>query len=364
MCWVVGADKAPSPCTCASRTYAACTCVPLIVQQPGRSSLVGNAQDKRAAAPWPSSGCTAAAQAWLDESLRRRGCVSTLRLCSQARTMTAGPAGVGHRHRAELPAGVRGQVGHCEGADHARCARLQALAWPQSCACSSDDVHAGLPACATAAPCHIPSARAGGSAAACAPSRPAARPLARAGRADQFFETEGYEARGSNVMRTVGYFSLVGLQRVHALIGDYHTALAVLAPIQPFQKARLFTQKISGGRTPAARVARCCCLSSPGSCTPPLPQTPQPCKRGAVVHVHTLPRRGSSSSQRSQLQGALSWQLRRLQHHAVLQHRLLLPHAAALPGRRACVQHRPGLHQQACRSGPPELPAAVQPSVP
>ena len=67
-----------------------------------------------------------------------------------------------------------------------------------------------------------------------------------AGKADQFFETEGYEARGSNVMRMIGYFSLVGLQRVHALIGDYHTALVVLSPIQPFQKTRLFTQKISG----------------------------------------------------------------------------------------------------------------------
>ena len=70
--------------------------------------------------------------------------------------------------------------------------------------------------------------------------------LLAAGKAEQFFETEGYEARGSNVMRMIGYFSLVGLQRVHALIGDYHTALAVLAPIQPFQKTRLFTQKISG----------------------------------------------------------------------------------------------------------------------
>ena len=67
-----------------------------------------------------------------------------------------------------------------------------------------------------------------------------------AGRAEQFFETEGYDGRGSNVMRMMGYFSLVGLQRVHALIGDYHTALAVLTPIQPFQKAKLFAQKISG----------------------------------------------------------------------------------------------------------------------
>lgn len=67
-----------------------------------------------------------------------------------------------------------------------------------------------------------------------------------AGKAEQLWETEGYDSRGSNVMHMLGYFSLVGLQRVHALIGDYHTALAVLHPIHPFHKAKLFAQKVPG----------------------------------------------------------------------------------------------------------------------
>ena len=68
----------------------------------------------------------------------------------------------------------------------------------------------------------------------------------RAGKAEQLWETEGYDSRGSNVMHMLGYFSLVGLQRVHALIGDYHTALAALHPIHPFHKAKLFAQKVPG----------------------------------------------------------------------------------------------------------------------
>lgn len=37
---------------------------------------------------------------------------------------------------------------------------------------------------------------------------------------------EGYGPQ-SNVLRMLGYFSLVGLQRVHSLIGDYDSALKV-----------------------------------------------------------------------------------------------------------------------------------------
>lgn len=38
-------------------------------------------------------------------------------------------------------------------------------------------------------------------------------------------------AQQSNVLRMLGYFSLVGLQRVHALVGDYHGALKVCSCI-------------------------------------------------------------------------------------------------------------------------------------
>lgn len=57
------------------------------------------------------------------------------------------------------------------------------------------------------------------------------------GAADVFTATEGYDISGagtagsSNVLRTLGYFSIVGLLRVHCLLGDYHTALQRLAPI-------------------------------------------------------------------------------------------------------------------------------------
>jgi hypothetical protein len=70
---------------------------------------------------------------------------------------------------------------------------------------------------------------------------------ARAGGMERFYESEGYEA-GSNVLRMVGYFALVGLLRVHTLVGDYGGALAALAPIHPFQRAHLFTPKLAGAR--------------------------------------------------------------------------------------------------------------------
>ena len=52
--------------------------------------------------------------------------------------------------------------------------------------------------------------------------------------------------RSSNVPRMMGYFSLVGLLRVHTLIGDYHAALKALGPIHPFRTAKLFAPKIAG----------------------------------------------------------------------------------------------------------------------
>lgn len=44
----------------------------------------------------------------------------------------------------------------------------------------------------------------------------------------------------------LGYFSLVGLLRVHTLIGDYHTALKALYPINMNSATNLYTPKIAG----------------------------------------------------------------------------------------------------------------------
>ncbi len=62
----------------------------------------------------------------------------------------------------------------------------------------------------------------------------------------RFCETEGYEGHSSNVLRTMGYFSLIGLLRVHCLLGEYETALKALGPIQPFKTGNLLTPKVAG----------------------------------------------------------------------------------------------------------------------
>eukprot|EP00475_Leptophrys_vorax_P043223 TRINITY_DN8253_c0_g1_i1.p1 TRINITY_DN8253_c0_g1~~TRINITY_DN8253_c0_g1_i1.p1 ORF type:complete len:528 (+),score=41.84 TRINITY_DN8253_c0_g1_i1:206-1789(+) len=54
------------------------------------------------------------------------------------------------------------------------------------------------------------------------------------GAAAHFLLTEGYDMTGgggSNVLQMLGYFSIVGLTRVHCLLGDYHTALVKLSAI-------------------------------------------------------------------------------------------------------------------------------------
>ena len=61
---------------------------------------------------------------------------------------------------------------------------------------------------------------------------------------EHFYTTEGYD-QGTNVLRMVGYFSLVGLLRVHTLVGDYYGALKALGAIHPFQRSNLFTPKIA-----------------------------------------------------------------------------------------------------------------------
>jgi translation initiation factor 3 subunit L len=49
---------------------------------------------------------------------------------------------------------------------------------------------------------------------------------------EQFTANDGYDYNGgSNVLKVLGYFSMVGLLRVHCLLGDYHTGLKCLQPI-------------------------------------------------------------------------------------------------------------------------------------
>ncbi|KAL4425846.1 hypothetical protein ABPG75_009862 [Micractinium tetrahymenae] len=67
--------------------------------------------------------------------------------------------------------------------------------------------------------------------------------LSQPGAVDKLYQTEGYGAL-SNVRRMLGYFSLVGLLRVHSILGDYSTAIQSMAPLHPFLRKSLFTTKI------------------------------------------------------------------------------------------------------------------------
>lgn len=61
---------------------------------------------------------------------------------------------------------------------------------------------------------------------------------------EQFTATDGYDYNGgSNVLKVLGYFSMVGLLRVHCLLGDYHTGLKCLLPIDITQQG-VFTSVI------------------------------------------------------------------------------------------------------------------------
>ncbi|XP_010925867.1 uncharacterized protein [Elaeis guineensis] len=54
---------------------------------------------------------------------------------------------------------------------------------------------------------------------------------------EQFTATDGYDYEGgSNVLKMLGYYSMIGLLRVHCLLGDYHTGLKCLAPIDISQQ--------------------------------------------------------------------------------------------------------------------------------
>ena len=43
----------------------------------------------------------------------------------------------------------------------------------------------------------------------------------------------------------VGYFALVGQVTVHTLLGDYDTALRVMAPLHPFKRKGMLTSRIT-----------------------------------------------------------------------------------------------------------------------
>ncbi|XP_047943234.1 eukaryotic translation initiation factor 3 subunit L-like [Salvia hispanica] len=54
---------------------------------------------------------------------------------------------------------------------------------------------------------------------------------------EQFTATDGYDySGGSNVLKVLGYFSMIGLLRVHCLLGDYHTGLKCILPIDITQQ--------------------------------------------------------------------------------------------------------------------------------
>ncbi|XP_073308744.1 uncharacterized protein [Primulina huaijiensis] len=54
---------------------------------------------------------------------------------------------------------------------------------------------------------------------------------------EQFTATDGYDYNGgSNVLKVLGYFSMIGLLRVHCLLGDYHTGLKCVTPIDISQQ--------------------------------------------------------------------------------------------------------------------------------
>ena len=47
-----------------------------------------------------------------------------------------------------------------------------------------------------------------------------------------FTSNDGYDYEGgSNVLKVLGYYSMVGLLRVHCLLGDYQTGLKCLGPV-------------------------------------------------------------------------------------------------------------------------------------
>jgi translation initiation factor 3 subunit L len=63
--------------------------------------------------------------------------------------------------------------------------------------------------------------------------------------AQALFDTEGYVASRSNVLRMLGYFSLIGLLRVHSVLGDFEAGMRAMAPLNPHDRRALFATKIA-----------------------------------------------------------------------------------------------------------------------
>ncbi|KAJ6799473.1 uncharacterized protein M6B38_206935 [Iris pallida] len=63
---------------------------------------------------------------------------------------------------------------------------------------------------------------------------------------EQLTATDGYDYEGgsSNVLKMLGYYSMVRLPRDHYLLGDYHTGLKCLAPIDISQQGIYTIPKI------------------------------------------------------------------------------------------------------------------------
>jgi translation initiation factor 3 subunit L len=69
--------------------------------------------------------------------------------------------------------------------------------------------------------------------------------LSAPGGAEALYTTEGYSTTSSNVLRMLGYFSLIGLMRVHCVLGDHVAGMKALAPLNPHIRKGLFATKIA-----------------------------------------------------------------------------------------------------------------------
>lgn len=68
--------------------------------------------------------------------------------------------------------------------------------------------------------------------------------LGAPGGIERLWETEGYDPQRSNVRRMLGYFSLVGLLRVYAILGNHSQALQAMVPLHPFERKGLYITRI------------------------------------------------------------------------------------------------------------------------
>eukprot|EP01025_Chloroclados_australasicus_P016931 TRINITY_DN18638_c0_g1_i1.p1 TRINITY_DN18638_c0_g1~~TRINITY_DN18638_c0_g1_i1.p1 ORF type:complete len:524 (-),score=73.93 TRINITY_DN18638_c0_g1_i1:235-1806(-) len=62
---------------------------------------------------------------------------------------------------------------------------------------------------------------------------------------DAIYQTDGVLEGGSNVLRMLGYFALIGLLRVHTLLGDFESALKAVSPINFHVRHNLYVTKIA-----------------------------------------------------------------------------------------------------------------------